>query len=70
MIYIDAVISAIKVVLSEEGFVGDCLYATRIRVVDGAYHETDSKLSCYFVATIQAFRQALREAGLYARSNA
>ncbi|QJE02751.1 hypothetical protein HH212_24365 [Massilia forsythiae] len=65
LIYLDGVISGIKRVLADESCSADRLYDTRIRVVDGAFHETDSKLSCYYVATILAFRSALREAGIY-----
>lgn len=63
--FIDAVISSIKYVMAEEAFDGDYLSGCRIRVVNGAYHETDSKVSCYQMATVMAMREALRAAGLY-----
>ncbi|NHZ98033.1 hypothetical protein [Massilia sp. CCM 8734] len=63
--FIDAVISSIKYVMAEEAFDGDYLSGCRIRVVNGAYHETDSKVSCYQMASVMAMREALRAAGLY-----
>ena len=63
--FLDAVISSIKHVLAEEAFDGDFLSGCRIRVVDGTYHQTDSKVTCYQVATVLAMRDALRAAGLY-----
>lgn len=64
--YLDAVTFGLREVMKQDAFAGDHLYGTRIRVVDGAYHETDSKSSCYVTATVIAFRAALKEAGLYA----
>lgn len=63
--FLDAVISSIKHVMAEDAFDGDYLSGCRIRVVDGEYHATDSKLSCYQVATVMAMRDALRSIGLY-----
>ncbi|NHZ42726.1 hypothetical protein F1609_21485 [Massilia sp. CCM 8693] len=63
--FLDAVISSIKHVLAEEAFDGDYLSGCRIRVVGGEYHQTDSKVTCYQVATVLAMRDALRSAGLY-----
>jgi len=65
IIFLDGIISGVKEVMTEPGFAGDHLSETRIRVVGGAYHSTDSKTSCYFTATTIALRQALGEAGLY-----
>ncbi|MFB9240213.1 hypothetical protein IV454_23070 [Massilia antarctica] len=66
LLFLDAVISSIKHVLSEDAFDGDYLSGCRIRIVDGAYNSTDSKISCYQMATVMAMREALRSAGLYA----
>ncbi|KQZ34141.1 hypothetical protein [Duganella sp. Root1480D1] len=65
LIFLDGVISAIKHVMTEDEFAGDHLSNTVIRVVGGAYHQTDSKLSCYAMATALALRAALTNAGLY-----
>ncbi|WP_426337070.1 hypothetical protein ACN9MY_07520 [Pseudoduganella sp. R-31] len=65
LVFLDGVISAIKHVMTEDGFAGDYLYGTVIRVVDGDYNQTDSKLSCYAKATVLALHAALTEAGLY-----
>lgn len=70
LMFLDGVISAIKHVMSEGEFIGDCLHGTIIRVVDGAYNQTDSKLSCYMMATVLALRSALTEAGLYVPATA
>lgn len=63
--FLDAVISSIKQVMAEDAFDGDYLSGCRIRVVDGAYHDIDSKVSCYQVATFMAMCDALRSIGLY-----
>jgi len=63
--FLDGVISGLKHVMSEPEFDGDYLYGARIRVVNGAFNSTDSKLSCFYVATALAFRDALRQADLY-----
>jgi hypothetical protein len=68
LMFLDGVISAIKHVMSEEEFVGSHLHGTTIRVVGGAYNQTDSKLSCYVMATALAMRSALTESGLYVRA--
>lgn len=63
--YLDGVISGIKHVLSEARCSADYLHGTRIRVVDGAYNSTDSKISCYLMATVIALRVALSDVDLY-----
>lgn len=63
--FLDGVISGIKHVMAQPEFDGDHLYGTRIRVVDGAFHSTDSKLSCFYVATSIAVKAALQQADLY-----
>jgi len=65
LVFLDGVISAIKHVMTEDKFAGDYLYGTVIRVVGGDYNQTDSKLSCYSMATVLALHAALTEAGLY-----
>lgn len=65
LVFIDGVISAIKHVMTEDEFAGDYLVNTVIRVVGGDYNETDSKLSCYVMATVLALHAALTGAGLY-----
>lgn len=65
LVFLDGVISAIKHVMTEDEFVGDHLCGTVIRVVGGDYHQTDSKLSCYAMATILALHAALKDVGLY-----
>ena len=65
LVFLDGVISAIKHVMTEDGFAGDHLNNTIIRVVGGDYNQTDSKLSCYATATVLALHAALTEAGLY-----
>lgn len=63
--YLDAVISGVKHVLMEDYCSVDYLHGTTIRVVFGAYNAIDSKISCYLMATVIAFRAALTDAGLY-----
>lgn len=70
LVFLDGVISAIKHVMTEDGFAGDHLNNTVIRVVGGDYNLTDSKLSCYATATVLALHAALTEAGLYVPSMA
>ena len=59
-----AVLRGIQFTCSEDGPFHGCAFTqTKVRVIDGAYHETDSRDRSYEMAGAFAFEDAVQKAG-------
>jgi elongation factor G len=59
-----AVLRGIHLTCSEDGPFRDCAFTqTRVRIIDGSYHEIDSRERSYEMASAFAFEDAVQRAG-------
>jgi elongation factor G len=59
-----AVLRGIQLTCSEDGPFHGCAFTqTRVRVIDGSYHEIDSRERSYEMASAFAFEDAVQKAG-------
>lgn len=59
-----AVLRGIQLSCSEDGPFRDCAFTqTRVRIIDGSYHEIDSRERSYEIASAFAFEDAIQRAG-------
>jgi elongation factor G len=59
-----AVLRGIQLTCSEGGPFQDCAFTqTRVRIIDGSYHEIDSRERSYEMASAFAYEDAIQKAG-------
>ncbi|WP_395735198.1 hypothetical protein [Prosthecobacter sp.] len=62
--FAQAVLRGIQAACSADGPFRDCAFTqTRVRIIDGLYHETDSRERSYEIASALAFEDAIQRAG-------
>lgn len=63
--YAEPVVEGVHRIFAADGLLPDvaCMY-TRVRIVGGSFHEVDSNKQAYRLAAFEAFKNALKQAGL------